>query len=111
LNDIVFPYDASKANKMPFPPHMKPKHLEKEDKKFLDSLKEKINDVGEGKEKIPKKDDMPYEMRDNIKRMNIVGEVDLKGVYNNIEEYLNALNKNRNGFYMTNKQKKQQSLQ
>lgn len=95
LNDVVFPYDASKANKMPFPPHMKPKHREREDKKFLESLKEAINDVGDDKEKIHKKGDMPYEMRDKIMRMNIAGDVELKGIYNNIQEYINALNQNK----------------
>lgn len=91
LNDTVFPYDASKAQKMPFPPHFKKKE---EDKHFIEKVKDSIENIDKNTKNI-NKPEIPYEMRDKIMRMNMPGDVDLKGIYNNIQEYIDALNKNK----------------
>lgn len=91
LNDTVFPYDASKAQKMPFPPHFKKKE---EDKHFIETVKDSIDNIDKNT-KNKNKPEIPYEMRDKIMRMNMPGDVELKGIYNNIQEYIDALNKNK----------------
>jgi len=84
LTDTQWPYEAgTKSKGFQMPVGMNGMKKDRDMLKPMD-MKSKT-DVG----------DLPFEMRDNITRNNVEGFVKLNGIYNNPEEYIAALNKEK----------------